>query len=278
MANVRAGQDVTRRFITIQPDAQRSGARPSHSGAADLGATDSDEAVSDELDSDESDSDESDSGEDEDVEIIGGIPPSLRLAMLRLLAMDPGPSPACHPEEKPAVHHTKGSGRSAPAALARHKRKCAVCHHPDRETIEQDFLRWCSPYDLARNFGIKYSSTIYRHMHATGLTRQRRANLRFALEPIIEQAYNVRSKADSIIRAVRTYAHINDRGEWVEPPKTLVIGRADLPSPDESAPGPSSGQAPGSSPAPSPSSPFGQLSENPNREFQILEVPVNDGK
>ena len=254
MADVKIGPGPIARYITIEPPArqsnalqkgvqqsgtrqsgaQQSGARPSDSGVADSGAADLDEADSEQEDSDEPDSDgadsdeedpdESDSDDEESAEIEGGIPLSMRLPMLRLLAMDPGPSPSSHPEEPPAVNHTKGSGRTARASLARHKRKCAVCHHPDRETIEQDFLRWCSPDDLARNFGIKWRSTIYRHMHATGLVGQRRANLRFALEPIIEQAYNVRSKADSIIRAVRTYAHINDDGQWVEPVKTLVVG------------------------------------------------------
>ena len=294
MTKVRAGQDVTLRFIPLQPDARRSDTRPSNSGAADSGAADSDEAVSAEVDSDQSDSDESDldesdSGEDEGVEIEGGIPMSLRVAMLRLLAMDPGPSPACHPEEKPAVRHTKGSERSAPAALERHKRKCAVCHHPDRETIEQDFLRWCSPDDLAKNFGIKYSSAIYRHMHATGLIGQRRANLRFALEPIIEQAYRVPSDADSIIRAVRMYAHINDHGDWVEPPKTLVIGRVSAPRVSEAALAPKPGIKSGTQPdmasglkkdtrgtATGPAA--GRSSKTANREFQILEVPVNGGK
>jgi hypothetical protein len=31
------------------------------------------------------------------------------------------------------------------AALERHSRKCIICHHPEREAIEEEFLHWRAP-------------------------------------------------------------------------------------------------------------------------------------
>src|ERR1700693_1406715 len=64
------------------------------------------------------------------------------------------------------------------ASLARHSRKCSVCHHPDREFIDDDYLRWISPETIAREYKISHHSVVSRHADATGLRTQRRAALR----------------------------------------------------------------------------------------------------
>ncbi|HKV03980.1 MAG TPA: hypothetical protein VJO53_02610 [Candidatus Acidoferrales bacterium] len=116
----------------------------------------------------------------------------------------------------------RGPKPDSATSLGRHERKCSVCNHPDRDAIEQEFLRWYAPEDIARDHDIPHASSIYRHAHATGLFERRSRTIRLALEPLIEQATGVEATADSVIRAIRTYAHLNGAGEWVNPPSHVV--------------------------------------------------------
>jgi hypothetical protein len=121
--------------------------------------------------------------------------------------------------------YEEGRGPKPPlpaTSLGRHKRKCGVCKHPDRDAIEQEFLRWYNTEDIARDYDIPDHSSIYRHAHATGLFERRSTTIRVALEPLIEQATSVEVTADAVIRAVRVYAHLNNAGQWVNPPTHVV--------------------------------------------------------
>jgi hypothetical protein len=109
------------------------------------------------------------------------------------------------------------------ASLARHARKCSVCHHPDREFIDDDYLRWLSPKKIARQYKISHHSVVYRHADATGLRTQRRAALRATLEHFIEQAENVRVTAHSLVSAVRLYSQINDQGQYTPTPRRHIV-------------------------------------------------------
>jgi len=113
--------------------------------------------------------------------------------------------------------------RARRANLTRHARKCTVCHHKDREFIDQDYLRWLSPKKIAREYGISHHSVVYRHADATGLRAERRASLRATLENFIEQAESVRATAGSVVAAVRLYAQINDQGQWVPPVRRHIV-------------------------------------------------------
>jgi hypothetical protein len=113
--------------------------------------------------------------------------------------------------------------RARRASAARHARKCTVCHHKDREFIDQDYLRWLSPKKIAREYAVSHQSVVYRHADATGLRAQRRASLRATLENFIEQAESVRATAGSVVAAVRLYAQINDQGQWTPPVKRYII-------------------------------------------------------
>jgi hypothetical protein len=106
---------------------------------------------------------------------------------------------------------------AAPRPDSRHARKCNVCRHPDRASIEQDFLRWRSPDQIAADYGIADHSSVYRHVHAAGLFARRQATLRIALEPLIEQAETVKVTAASIVSAIRLYAQMNEPAEWTGP-------------------------------------------------------------
>jgi len=113
--------------------------------------------------------------------------------------------------------------RARRANVVRHARKCTVCHHKDREFIDQDYLRWLSPKKIAREYAISHQSVVYRHADATGLRAQRRASLRATLENFIEQAESVRATAGSVVAAVRLYAQINDQGQWTPPVRRHIV-------------------------------------------------------
>jgi hypothetical protein len=116
---------------------------------------------------------------------------------------------------------------SAPPALDRHSRKCAICHHPRRADIEEEFVNWRDA-DLIRNeYEFPNYHTVYRHARAQGLYERRRGNLRFAAELLIEHADQAQPDANTILRAIHACARINDRGEWVEPVKRVIVTNAD---------------------------------------------------
>jgi hypothetical protein len=108
------------------------------------------------------------------------------------------------------------------SALARHRRKCSVCRHRDRDAIEQDFLSWRSPDQIAANYGIADHSSIYRHAHATGLFDRRALTIRLALCPIVEQAMTVEVTANSVIRAIELLAKLDADGRMTPPTKHVI--------------------------------------------------------
>jgi hypothetical protein len=101
----------------------------------------------------------------------------------------------------------------------RHSRKCQICNHPEIDDIEEDFIDWTTADQLRKTFKLKGGSTIYRHARATGLDIRRRENLGVVLEKVVEEVDNAETPTVSeIIRAARTLARLNSRGQWVFPP------------------------------------------------------------
>ncbi len=122
--------------------------------------------------------------------------------------------------------------RIAPeSSIERHARKCQICRHPDRETIEAAFLRWDSPATTAFQFDLGDKHVVYRHARATGLDLQRRHNLRVALENVIERSEEVEFTAATFIRAIRAHACLTDSGQWIEPEKRVVVTTIAAPAP-----------------------------------------------
>jgi len=103
-----------------------------------------------------------------------------------------------------------------PVSLGRHEHGCKICSHRQREEIESDFINWKSPALIAKEYGLKDRSSVYRHAHALDLFHRRQRNVRAALERIIESAGEVEVNAAAVVSAVRTYASINSSGQWVE--------------------------------------------------------------
>ena len=92
--------------------------------------------------------------------------------------------------------------------LTRHKRRCSICHRPDRQQIDAAFLRWRSPREVVENFHLSHHSLLYRHAHATGLFVRRERMLGHSLERILEQADNSILTVGTIIRACRAQSRL----------------------------------------------------------------------
>jgi hypothetical protein len=121
-------------------------------------------------------------------------------------------------------------GKALAAGLAgernqnqRHRRKCAICHHPHREAIDDDFLRWRSPVQIVNEYQLAHHSAIYRHAHATGLVARRKASVLTVLEQILERAQSAKVTASSIVNAACLYAKMT--GQWKEPERKYIIER-----------------------------------------------------
>jgi hypothetical protein len=107
-------------------------------------------------------------------------------------------------------------GSAKQVNLGRHQTNCTVCAHEKCQEIEQEFVAWKSPTQIAIEYGLADRVSIYRHAHALGLMEKRKRNVRAALEKIIEKAGDVEVTSSAVVAAVQAYAKINAQGQWVE--------------------------------------------------------------
>ncbi len=110
---------------------------------------------------------------------------------------------------------TKDRSSSASVSKGRHEHQCRICSHPKRDEIEQAFIAWVSPAQIAKKHSVSRDG-VYRHAHVFGLMDKRRRNVRSALERIIEKAGEVDVTATAVVAAVQAYSKINAMGHWVE--------------------------------------------------------------
>src|SRR6201981_768952 len=126
--------------------------------------------------------------------------------------------------------------------LERHSRKCIICHHPEREAIEEEFVHWRSPTRLAHDYKLSDYRNIYPHPRAAGLLLQRRERLHSALDAFVESVDDVTFTGDTILRAMRAYSCIDSHGRWTEIPTQVQFSTSTDPHPTQSpAPYPRSG-------------------------------------
>lgn len=112
--------------------------------------------------------------------------------------------------------------RRSAAAIDRHSRKCRICCHPDRESIEEDFLNWRNPHQIVSEYQLPHYSAIYRHARALGLTARRNENIRTVLDSIVERARQAPVTGSTILKAMRAYSYFTDDGRWIDPPTYIV--------------------------------------------------------
>ncbi|MDR3720381.1 MAG: hypothetical protein P4L00_02175 [Candidatus Acidoferrales bacterium] len=152
---------------------------------------------------------------------------------------DPEISTAAPPEPRPARSRrnpprARKTARRSSRQLAddaaiknlspreRHSRLCSICHHPDRDAIEEEFIHWHNPNDTRYDYEVSRAA-LYRHAHAVGLFARRERNLRSALGHMVQRVMNVAPTSDSILRAIRAYSCLNRDGQWTEPPAHVVV-------------------------------------------------------
>lgn len=61
-------------------------------------------------------------------------------------------------------------------SLARHASQCHLCKHPLCKEIEEKYLHWTSPYDLALEYPDVSRDSIDNHVRFMGLVEQRDVN------------------------------------------------------------------------------------------------------
>ena len=124
----------------------------------------------------------------------------------------------CHQDPRGRLEISK-----TPVNRGRHQVEWQICRHEERVEIEVAFVNWTSAASIAQTYGFKDRSTVYRHAHAFGLFEKRKANVRVALEAIIERAGDVEVTASAVVQAIQAYAKINDAGKWIERNETLNL-------------------------------------------------------
>jgi hypothetical protein len=149
-----------------------------------------------------------------------GNPPELEARLVDALGtLAPQPS---HIEPRPS------QPVSLTASLSHHERRCTICHHSERDAIEEEFIHWHSLIGIERVYEIERRS-LYRHAHAFNLFARRNRNLRFALGHIIQRVELADiGGVENVIRAIHEFARINDAGECNEPPKHVIFSSADV--------------------------------------------------
>lgn len=115
-------------------------------------------------------------------------------------------------------------------SLSHHAARCGICNHPDRDAIEQAFLHWERPGEIAYHFGLGSRLVVYRHARALGLSQRRNERGQHALGYLIEQAPSVKPTADSIIRAVKALGCFDTDGHYREPRREILITHQVLPA------------------------------------------------
>ena len=122
-----------------------------------------------------------------------------------------------------SMAHERNNEKQQGVSRGRHEKLCTICRHLKREEIENDFINWHSPAEIAKTYDLADRSTVYRHAHAFGLFAKRRRNVRAALEGIIERAGEVEITAASVVAAVQAYAKINAAGQWIDRTETVNL-------------------------------------------------------
>jgi len=120
--------------------------------------------------------------------------------------------------------------------LERHSRRCIICHHPEREAIEEEFVHWRSPWKLSQDYELADYRTVYRHARAAGLLLQRRERLHSALDAFVESVDDVTFTGDTILRAMRAYSCIDSHGRWTEIPTQVQFSTSNGAHPPQPSP------------------------------------------
>lgn len=162
--------------------------------------------------------------------IAAGLPPFQHKSPFTTQAQIDKEEKNARRRQKRARAHDTAAAKAQIAArcqsnpsFERHARKCAICNHPDCDSIESDFVNWRSETTIALGYQLPSRSSVYRHAAAAGLIERRRANLRGVCERIIERVDEAPPSGMAVLRALRIYSQITEDGHWVDPPKHSLV-------------------------------------------------------
>jgi hypothetical protein len=109
---------------------------------------------------------------------------------------------------------------------ARHSSHCTICCSPRRQEIEEAFVCWESPSQIAREFKLRSRLVMIRHARAhAGLIKRRDANIRIALGTSIERCSKVKPSAQAFISACIALTKLDSEGRTAE--RIETTGRFD---------------------------------------------------
>ncbi len=120
------------------------------------------------------------------------------------------------------------------AMLKRHRRQCQICRRADCAEIDQEFLDWANPRQIAAAFKLRSCRALYRHAHAVGLIEARTARMRFALDRIAERVSEIAPAPTVVLAAIRLALQVDEKREQAEskaaaaiaPPRNRDLQRA----------------------------------------------------
>jgi hypothetical protein len=118
-----------------------------------------------------------------------------------------------HRNKAPASQPSTSS--QSQSTLSHHARHCTICHHPERQAIEEEFIHWHRAKNIASDYAVG-ARAVYRHARALGLFERRATKLRDALGYIIEKAENASITADAVVRAIYAHSHLSPSGQWIK--------------------------------------------------------------
>jgi hypothetical protein len=149
-----------------------------------------------------------------------GNPPQPEVPLVEIPGTSAPPSSYIEPRPSRPVSYA--------SSLSHHERRCTICHHPERDAIEEEFIHWHTLIGIERVYDIERRS-LYRHAHAFNLFARRNRNVRFALGHIIQRVELADiGGVENVIRAIHEFVRINDAGECNEPPKHVIFSSADV--------------------------------------------------
>jgi hypothetical protein len=100
--------------------------------------------------------------------------------------------------------------------LGRHEYACKICAHKERDEIEASYVAWKSLREIETHFTVS-KDTIHRHAHAMGLDRKRSANVRGALERVIEKGLDsAEINGSALVSALTALAKLTETGQLVD--------------------------------------------------------------
>ncbi len=109
------------------------------------------------------------------------------------------------------------------SALKRHRLQCQICRRADCAEIEQEYLDWTSPRQIAAAFKLGSYRALYRHIHALGLFEARTVRMRLSLDRIAERVSEIPPAPTVVLGAIRLALQVDEKRAEAEAKAAAAI-------------------------------------------------------